>query len=40
MSYQYDTGFDWDPEKMDFADGNRMRLPLARTDCRGWDIVV
>ncbi|NLE41900.1 MAG: hypothetical protein GX615_08740, partial [Lentisphaerae bacterium] len=40
MSYQYDTGFDWDGAKMDFADGSKIRLPLARADCRGWDIVV
>jgi len=40
MSYQYDTGFDWDGAKMDFADGSKIRLPLARADYRGWDIVV
>jgi len=40
MSYVYDTGFDWDPEKMDFAGCNSKRLPLARADYRGWDIVV
>ena len=40
MSYQYDTGFDWDPVKMDFAGCNCKKLPLARADYRGWDIVV
>ena len=40
MSYVYDTGFDWDPVKMDFAGCTAKRLPLARTDYRGWDIVV
>ncbi len=40
MSYQYDTGFDWDPVKMDFAGCTAKRLPLARADNRGWDIVV
>ncbi len=40
MSYQFDTGFDWDPEKMDFAGCNKRHLPIARADSRGWDIVV
>ena len=40
MSYVYDTGFDWDPVKMDFAGCTAKKLPLARTDYRGWDIVV
>ena len=40
MSYQYDTGFDWDGDKMDFPAGAKIRLPLARADYRGWDIVV
>ena len=40
MSYVYDTGFDWDPEKMDFAGCTTKKLPLARADYRGWDIVV
>ena len=41
MSYMYDTGFDWDPEKNDFADGNKMGLPLKRDAYRnGWDVVV
>ena len=40
MSYQYDTGFDWDGKKMDFAGDTAKRLPLGRADYRGWDIVV
>ena len=40
MSYQYDTGFDWDGKKMDFAGCTAKRLPLGRADYRGWDIVV
>ena len=40
MSYQYDTGFDWDGKKMDFAGCTAKRLPIARADYRGWDIVV
>ena len=40
MSYQHDTGFDWDPVKMDFAGCTAKKLPLARADNRGWDIVV
>ena len=40
MSYVYDTGFDWDPVKMDFAGCTAKRLPLARADYRGWDIIV
>ena len=40
MSYQHDTGFDWDPVKMDFAGCKAKKLPLARADNRGWDIVV
>lgn len=41
MSYVYDTGFDWDPEKNDFADGNKMGINLARDVYRnGWEVVV
>ena len=41
MSYMYDTGFDWDPEKNDFADGNKKDLPLKRDVYRnGWEVVV
>ena len=40
MSYVYDTGFDWDGKKMDFAGCTKKRLPLARSDYRGWDIEV
>lgn len=40
MSYVYDTGFDWDPVRMDFAGCEAKKFPLARADYRGWDIVV
>ena len=41
LSYQYDTGFDWDPEKMEFANGTGKGIPLARPgDCNGWKITV
>jgi predicted dehydrogenase len=41
MSYVYDTGFDWDPEKNDFAGENAMGISLTR-DCyrNGWEVVV
>jgi len=40
MSYQYDTGFDWDGEKMEIRGANPKGISLKRADCRGWDIVV
>ena len=41
MSYRYDTGFEWDPVKMDFADGNPKGLSIRREECRnGWEIRV
>ena len=41
MSYVYDTGFDWDPEKMEFANGTGDPAWLKRAVYRkGWDIVV
>ena len=40
LSYQYDTGFDWDPVKMEIAGANEKGISLKRADCRGWDIVV
>ena len=41
MSYVYDTGFGWDPEKNDFSDGNPMGISLKRDFCRnGWEVVV
>ncbi len=41
MSYQYDTGFDWDGEKMDFAPDSGAGLSLKREgDCNGWIIEV
>jgi len=41
MSYQYDTGFDWDPKKMDFCGCTKKGLSTKREVYRnGWDIVV
>ena len=40
MSYQYDTGFDWDPVKMEVVGANEKGISLVRADYRGWDIVV
>ena len=41
MSYKYDTGFDWDSVKMEFANGTGKGIPLARVgDCNGWTIKV
>ncbi|MBO5751848.1 MAG: Gfo/Idh/MocA family oxidoreductase [Kiritimatiellae bacterium] len=41
MSYIYDTGFDWDPEKMEFANGTGDPSWLKRAVYRkGWQIVV
>ena len=40
LSYIYDCGFDWDPEKMEFANGTGDPAWLRRADCRGWDVVV
>jgi hypothetical protein len=41
MSYVYDTGFDWQPEKMEFANGTGRGIPLKRDYCRnGWEIIV
>ena len=41
MSYVYDTGFDWDPEKNDFAGENKLGIPLKRDVYRnGWEVVV
>ena len=41
MSYVYDTGFDWDPEKNDFAGENKMGISLKRDVYRnGWEVVV
>ena len=37
MSYKHDTGFDWDPEKMEFANGTGRGIPLSRPgDGNGW----
>ena len=41
MSYQYDTGFDWDPVNMTFANGTGAGISLKREgDCNGWQIKV
>ena len=44
MSYVYDTGFGWDPIKMDFPEGcscRKMGISLKRDYCRnGWEVVV
>ena len=41
MSYQYDCGFDWDPEAMDFANGTGVGMTLKREgDCNGWKVEV
>ena len=40
LSYIYDCGFDWDPERMEFANGTGDPAWLRRADYRGWDIVV
>ena len=40
-SYKYDTGFDWDPVAMKFANGTGKGIPLGRTGCcNGWKISV
>jgi len=40
MSYVYDTGFDWDLVKMDFANGTGDAAWLKRAAYRGWNIEV
>ena len=41
MSYVYDTGFDWDPKRNDFAGDNKMGISLTRDSYRnGWEVVV
>ena len=42
LSYQYDTGFDWDGKAMDFPEGRAPKgISLARAGYRnGWDVVV
>ena len=41
MSYQYDTGFEWDGEKMEIKGCNCKGLSFKREVYRnGWDIVV
>jgi hypothetical protein len=41
LSYVYDTGFDWDPERMEIAAGNPKGISIRREANRnGWDVVV
>jgi len=40
MSYVYDTGFDWNPDTFEFANGTGDPAWLKRANYRGWDIVV
>ena len=41
MSYQYDTGFEWDGEKMELKGCNCKGISLRREAYRnGWDVVV
>ena len=44
LSYVYDTGFGWDPVKMDFPEGCKCRergISLKREYSRnGWEVVV
>ena len=41
MSYQYDTGFDWDGKKMELKGANPKGISIKRAEYRnGWDIVV
>ncbi len=42
LSYQYDTGFDWDGVKMDFPCGTNCKgISLKRDgDCNGWEVRV
>ena len=41
MSYVYDTGFDWDPVKNEFANGTGKGLSIKREVYRnGWDVTL
>lgn len=41
LSYVHDTGFDWDPAAMDFANGTGKGISLGRDRARnGWDVVA
>ena len=41
MSYVYDTGFDWDPVRMEIKGSNPMGISTARASYRnGWEVVV
>jgi predicted dehydrogenase len=39
ISYKHDTGFDWDPVNMTFANGTGKGIALMREgDCNGWAV--
>ena len=41
MSYVYDTGFEWNPQKMELKGANSMGISICRDHYRkGWDVVV
>jgi hypothetical protein len=41
MSYVYDTGFDWDPAKMEIVGANPKGISIKRDHYRnGWEIEV
>ena len=41
MSYVYDTGFDWDPVKMEIVGKNPKGISIKRDVYRnGWEVVV
>lgn len=41
MSYKYDIGFDWDPQRFEFANGTGRGIPLRREGgCNGWETVA
>jgi hypothetical protein len=41
MSYVYDTGFEWNPQKMELRGANNMGISICRERYRkGWDVVV
>ncbi len=41
LCYQYDTGFDWDGEKMTFAGNSGKGISLKREgDSNGWEVCV
>lgn len=41
LSYVYDTGFEWDPERFEFANGTGDPAWLKRVACRkGWEVKL